>query len=242
METKAEACLSGSLDGNVNIRPVEEHIYSVLPEIEACNSYDKKWGTLYDWVACNSLYNRLVWGYSVSKFARLTEKALMSSEEGYVLDLGCGSLAFTAKTYVNYGERPVIMLDQSLKLLKLAKSRLLKLNKTMPENVILLHGDALHLPFKDRVFDTVISLNLLHVLDDAGSVLSGLKKVLTEGSKMYFTTLIKRNRFADRYLKMWENKGEVVARNLDDLSSIFHQNGIDPVCEINGNMAFVCCG
>ena len=54
-------------------------------------------------------------------------KALSSSSAGNVLDLGCGSLAFTAKVYSQYTERPVVLVDQSLKMLRMAKSRIMKL-------------------------------------------------------------------------------------------------------------------
>ncbi len=77
-------------------------------------------------VACNSIYNCLIWGYSTSKFASLTYDALRSSKEGIILDLGCGSLAFNANIYIQYLKRPVVLLDQSLKLLKIAKSRIIK--------------------------------------------------------------------------------------------------------------------
>lgn len=55
-------------------------------------------GTFYDLVLCNRFYNRLVWGYSITDYASLTRDALESTN-GWVLDAGCGSLAFTAKTY-----------------------------------------------------------------------------------------------------------------------------------------------
>jgi ubiquinone/menaquinone biosynthesis C-methylase UbiE len=234
-----ESGLSQLLSKNVNLSMIEPHIYSVFQNIEAANSYDKMFGNFYDRVACNPLYNRLVWGYSITKYASLAHIALTSSKNGFVLDLGCGSLAFTAKTYVQYSERPVVLLDQSLKLLRIAKARLTKLNGGVPENMIFLQADALQLPFVPNSFNTIISFNLLHVLYDVKKLLVGLKKVLSEDGRIYFTTLVKANRLADRYLKVWENAGEVVSRNIDQLHSVFDQSGMPIKHDINGNLAFI---
>ena len=54
--------LSELLKDATDLRLVEPHIYSVYPEHEQSNAYDK-FGRIYDVVACNRLYNRIVWGY-----------------------------------------------------------------------------------------------------------------------------------------------------------------------------------
>jgi SAM-dependent methyltransferase len=171
MTTIGESALSKLIANNINLKLIESQIYSVFQDIEAANPYDTGFGYIYDWIACNPLYNRLIWGYSITKFASLTHEALTSSKKGYVLDLGCGSLAFTAKTYIQYSDRPVVLLDQSIKMLRIAKSRLNKLNGKVPDNMILLHADALQLPFQPKSFNTIISQNLLHCLDDTKKLL-----------------------------------------------------------------------
>lgn len=239
METIDKNSLSELLLNDVSPTLIEPYIYSVLKDSESTNSYDKKFGNIYDWVACNSLYNRLVWGYSVADFASLTHNALTSSKDGWVLDVGCGSLAFAAKTYVKYFKRPVVLLDQSLKLLRIAKSRLEKLNGNVPENMVFLHGDALGLPFKPEKFNTIISLNLLHVLEDVRKALLGLKNVSAENGAMYFTTLVRNNRLADKYLKVWENAGELISRDMDQVHAVFNEVEIPIKYKISGNMAFI---
>ena len=71
--------------------------------------------TIYDVVACNWFYNRLMWGYSIKDYSTLCKDTLDSSSEGWALDLACGSLAFTAEVYSNCSNRPVVFLDQSLR-------------------------------------------------------------------------------------------------------------------------------
>jgi ubiquinone/menaquinone biosynthesis C-methylase UbiE len=218
---------------------IEPHIYSVFSDIEVANAYDTDFGNIYDWVACNPIYNRLIWGYSIENFAFFARGALTSSTTGNVLDLGCGSLAFTAKTYIQYSDRPVFLIDQSLKMLKLAKSRLMKLNGKVPDNMVFLHADALQLPFQQQSFKTIISLNLLHCLDDTKKLLIGLKELLAEDGKMYFTTLIKNNRLADRYLEALAKGGKLVSRNIKDHQAIFNQLGMSIKYDVKGNMAFI---
>ena len=234
-----EERLSEVIPKDMSISLVEPHIYSVIQNGVHANSFDEM-ASFYDLVICNPLYNRLVWGYSVKDYDILTQNALTSSKGGWILDVGCGSLAFTARTYIKYSERPVVLLDQSLKLLRIAKSRLARLNGKVPSNMVFLQGDALQLPFKPKNFNTIISLNLLHVFDDVKKVLLGLRNVLSEKGTISFTTLVKNNRVADKYLKMMlEKTCEVAPKNIDQLHVFFDELGIPIQYDINGNMAFI---
>ena len=225
---------------DVNLRLVEPHLYSPYAPGEQTNSYDDK-GSLafYDQVACSRIYNRLVWGYSTSDYHSLCRQALNSSTEGWVLDAGCGALAFTAQTYADYDQRPVVFLDQSITLLRLAKARIAKLRGTVPDNVVFLHGDVRELPFKLKSFGTIIALNLLHVLEDVAGVLRALRKILLDEGTIAFSTLIENNRLADRYLHMWAQAGELVPRNAGQLLAIFEGLGMPITYRIRGNMAFI---
>lgn len=231
--------LSALLSEHTSLKLIEPHIFSVLSDSETANTYDTKFGTVYDLVACNPIYNRLTWGYSVSLFSAITHDALRSSKKGNVLDLGCGSLAFTAKEYIRYSGRPVVLVDQSLKMLRIAKSRLLKINKTVPDNMVFLQADALWLPFREKSFDTVISENLLHCLSDTKSLLKELKNIISEDGRMYFTTLVKTNRFFDRYLGALAAGGKLVSRSMGDHQTIFNQLGMPIKYNINGNLASI---
>jgi ubiquinone/menaquinone biosynthesis C-methylase UbiE len=234
-----EERLSEVISKDVGLWLVEPHICSVYPNDEKMSSYDKLFGAFYDFVACNRFYNRLVWGYRTDDYTALCHNALTSSTDGWVLDAGCGSLAFSARAYVNDTRRPVVLLDQSLRLLRIAKSRLIKLNGHVPENMIFVHGDALQLPFRPKIFKTVISLNLLHVLEDIKGILQEIRNVLSDGGTISLTTLIESNRFADKYLHMWGKTGEVVPRNANQLFAVFEMLGMPVKYRIKGNMAFI---
>jgi ubiquinone/menaquinone biosynthesis C-methylase UbiE len=234
------ARLSEIIPPEVNLRLVEPHLYSPHGPGENANSYDQK-GALafYDKVACNRVYNRLVWGYSTSDYHALCRNALRSTTEGWVLDAGCGSLAFTAQTYAGYGERPVVFLDQSLTLLRLAKSRLAELHGRVPDNAVFLHGDVTWLPFKPQSFETIICMNLLHVFQDVQGVLLELKRVLMDEGTMSFTTLVENRRWADRYLRLWARAGEVIPRTATQLLAEFTALGLPVTYRVEGNLAFI---
>ncbi len=118
----------------------------------------------------------------------------------------------------------------------------MKLNGKVPANMVFIHADALQLPFRPNSFDIIISLNLLHCLDDTERLLIGLKNVLSKDGKMYFTTLVKNNRLADRYLQTLASGGKLVSRNIEEHQTVFNQLGMSIKYDINGNMAFIYCG
>jgi ubiquinone/menaquinone biosynthesis C-methylase UbiE len=132
-----------------------------------------------------------------------------------------------------------VLLDQSMKLLRMAKARLTNLHGSVPPNMVFLHGDALQPPFKPKSFTTIISMNLLHVLDDVRKVLLGFKSVMADGATVSFSTLIKSGRFADTYLNMLGKANAVVPRTADQLLAIFNEVAMPVKHHVSGNMAFI---
>ena len=232
--------LSEIISEDVTLNLVEPDIYSVYSIGDSPGAYDSIGAsTVYDMVACNRFYNWLMWGYSVKDYAILCEDSLASSHEGWVLDLACGSLAFTAKVYANCSNRPVVFLDQSLKLLRKGKFRLEQLKGNIPENMFFLHADALQLPFKTNIFHTVISLNLLHCIDDIKTALKEIKRVLIDGGNFALTTLVQSRRWSNRYLNMLAGSGALISRNPDELLSAFNEMEMQVTHKIKGNLAFI---
>ena len=234
--------LSKIISEDVILNLVEPGIYSVYSAGDSPGSYDSVGAsTIYDVFACNRFYNWLMWGYSIKEYAALCEETLHSAPKGWVLDLACGSLAFTAEFYAHRSNRPVVFLDQSLKLLRKGKSRLQKLTGNISENMFFLHADALRLPFKASIFHTVISLNLLHCLsiDDVKTALKEIKRVLSEGGKSAITTLVLSDRWSNRYLNMLDGSGALISRSFDELLSTFHDMEMEVSYQIKGNLAFI---
>lgn len=232
--------LSEIIAADVSLNLVEPGIYSVYPIGDPSGSYDSLGAsTIYDVVACNRFYNWLMWGYSIKDYAALCEDLLASPPESWVLDLACGSLAFTAEIYANCLNRPVVFLDRSLKLLRKGRSRLEKRKGRMSDNAFFLHANALQLPFKANIFHTVISLNLLHCLDDVQTALKEIKRVLIDGGNSAITTLVQSGRWSTCYLNMLARAGTLVSRSPDNLLSAFNDIKMQVTLEIKGNLAFI---
>ena len=236
----APQLLSEIIAEDVSLNLVEPAIYSVYSVGESPGSYDSIGvSSIYDVVACNRFYNWLMWGYSTKDYATLCKDALTASSEGWVLDLACGSLAFTAEIYAKCSNRPVVFLDQSLKLLRKGKSRLEKTVGKIPETMFFVHADALQLPFKANIFSSVISLNLLHCINDVKKVLKEIKRVLKAGGNSAITTLVQSHRWSNLYLDMLEKSGALFSRSPDELLSAFSDMEMHVSHNVKGNLAFI---
>jgi len=231
--------ISGLLSPDVVLYSVEPHIFSVYPESEPIHHYDQN-VSFYDRVIGNRFYNRLMWGYKISEFSDFTQTALDYRKSGWILDAGCGSLVFNAETYVRYSERPVLMLDQSIQMLRAAKSRFIGLCGEVPSNVVFLQGDILQLPFTQRSFSTVISLSVLHVIEDMRSMIGELWEVLEKEGNLSLTSLVLGRSVGDRYLRYLHKSGEVASpRNSEQVLGIFSDMGIPTEHYVRGNMLFI---
>jgi SAM-dependent methyltransferase len=221
------------------VRLIEERIYSVLPERPQAHLYDRR-AALYDWVVGTRLYNRVVWGTSMSDYVAFARQAVASDQDGMLLDAGCGSLLFTARAYLDC-QRPILACDQSVEMLRRARSRLMKFAVAVPERILLLQADLTSLPFRPGSFSTAICMNVLHHLADTESLLEGLKHLLAGGGQLYLTSLVKGNRlFGDRYLAALHTRGDFVQpRTGAELEkTIADSFGPDVSARMHGNMAY----
>ena len=91
---------------------------------------------------------------------------------GFVLDYGCG----TGIGIQFYKHLPVCGIDINFSMLKKLKCKL--------PNKELLQCDGEHLPFKDSVFDSSLSMGVLHHLSDPAVGLMEINRVLKKGSNL----------------------------------------------------------
>lgn len=220
-------------------RLVEDDIYSVLPDATHAHHYDRR-ASAYDLVVSTRLYNAVAWGSSPLDYITFARQALASSSEGRLLDAGCGSLLFTAPSYLD-SHRQILAFDQSIVMLRRARRRLLKLSGSVPSHILLLQADLNELPFRPDTFRTVLSLNVLHHFANAATLLANFKQLLTGGGQLFLTSLVSNNRFmGDRYLSALYRTGEFVRPRskveLQDLMVRTLGQGVD--YRVKGNMAF----
>ena len=222
-----------------SIRLVEEGIYSALPDKAQAHLYDRR-ASVYDLVVGTSFYNRVMWGALLPDYLKFARQAVAAHPTGILLDAGCGSLLFSAAAHLDC-QRPILACDQSLNMLRRARSRLRKLAGSVPERIFLLQADLSNLLFRPASFHTVLCMNVLHHLGDANALISGLKKLLVDGGHLYLTSLVKGHRFiGDHYLDALYRRGDFVQpRTGAELGVLLTRSfGESANYSVQGNMAY----
>jgi SAM-dependent methyltransferase len=212
--TTAPAFLTDLLLDPSAVRAVDDRVWSVLPPDVPGQRYDGR-AKAYDAVVGSRLYNRLLWGSSPRAYSAFAARALAWGS-GPLLDGGCGSLVFTADVYAR-ATRPIVLVDRSIGMLRAARARLLRACALTPssigppDEIVLLQGDIRRLPFRDGSFDTVLSMGMLHLFEDAGTIVTALSNAARPGGQLFLTSLIAETRVGRRYLSVLHRAGEVAA-------------------------------
>lgn len=221
-------------------RLLEDDIYSVLSDASQPHHYDRR-AAIYDWLVGSRLYNTIMWGSEPRDYVAFARQAVESSHDGKFLDAGCGSMLFTASTYLET-DRQIVAFDQSLAMLRRARRRLLEAAGRVPQNIILLQADLNDLPFRPASFRTVLCLNVLHQFAAATALLQNLERLLADEGHLFLTSLISNDRFiGDRYLSaLYRMREFVPPRTRSELRRILNEALQREVTYTEkGNMAFL---
>ena len=107
-----------------------------------------------------------------------------------VLDLGCGSGAFTPFIARVVGEKgKVYALDIQADMLKQLERKLSKPENRDIKNIKLIEGNAYELPFEDNSLDLVNMVTVLQEIPDRNRALQEVKRVLKRGGFFAVTEL-----------------------------------------------------
>lgn len=125
-----------------------------------------------------------------------------------VLDIGCGSGLFFSQVALQ--ANMVLGMDVSRKLLLKAKEQAKAFG-----NVSVLQADADHLPFTDKIFDSIFAFTVLQNMPKPPETLSELKRVAKLGGKVVVTGL-KKAFPLHLFMDVLENSGLKLAAFVDD--------------------------
>lgn len=219
---------------------VEPGIWSVLPRSTPRQRYDAR-VKVYDLVVGNRTYNRIFWGSSASKYMRFADASVSSRESGWHLDAGCGSLIFSAQSYARHPYRPIVLLDRSVGMLRHARSRLEKLQPPRKAPLVLLQADLLDLPFRAGVFDSVLSMGVLHLFSEPERVLGELIRVRAPSGALFLSSLVLGRSVGNAYLRLLHACGEVARpRSVAQVRAMVLRSAGRPLrIRRKGNMLFV---
>jgi len=107
-----------------------------------------------------------------------------------ILDLGCGNARHTRVMLERNFE--AIGLDVSYRILQIAKENELSLVKN--KLISLINGDALVLPFKNKAFNNIIMIAVIHhfeSIEERKEILQEIKRILTEKGTCLISTWLK---------------------------------------------------
>jgi ubiquinone/menaquinone biosynthesis C-methylase UbiE len=107
-----------------------------------------------------------------------------------VLDLGCGSGAFTPFVARAVGEKgKVYALDIQADMLKQLERKLSKPENKNIKNIKLIEGNAYELPFEDGSLDLIYMVTVLQEIPDRNRALQEVRRVLKSGGLFAVTEL-----------------------------------------------------
>jgi ubiquinone/menaquinone biosynthesis C-methylase UbiE len=231
--------LASLLAPGQTLRQLDDGLFSAFAEDDprAATEYDSA-AVGYDLLIGNPLYNRILWGVWPSTYAAFCDEALRSATDGPMLDAGCGTLVFTAEQYLRHADRPAVLVDNSLGMLRRARARLLRGTRAMPEHIALLQADLLGLPFAPGSFATSACWGVLHLFEEPEVVVRELARVTAENGEVHCTSLVADRPLGGRYLGMLSKRGIAAApKTSSQLRAGLSEAGFDAACRVVGNVA-----
>ena len=172
----------------------------------------------------------LVSGISFDKeYKMVTQTAQLEGDE-ILLDLGCGSGIYSRSLAQKLNRGTMVGLDLSVPMLNYASSRA---RSEGLENLLLIHGNALDLPFPDNEFDAVICCATIHhfSIPDLLRAIMEVRRVLKPGGRLMTASL--RNwipgKLSKRFVDWHYQKVGTNFFRPGDLESLFKQAGLNSV-------------
>jgi demethylmenaquinone methyltransferase / 2-methoxy-6-polyprenyl-1,4-benzoquinol methylase len=147
------------------------------------NLRDRAIQAMFDRIAGQyDVLNRVISFHCDRTWRNRAVQEILKSGHQFILDLGAGTgdLTFTAARKLA-GNGRVVGLDVSHQMLKLARSKQISANQG--EKTCFVQGSAMFSPFKDSIFDGVMSAFVLRNVSDLSLFFAHAFRVLKDGGK-----------------------------------------------------------
>ncbi len=214
--------------------PVEDGVIDLLPKSDQKRSLSQ---ALMEWKPLIRIYEGRLWRRSLLfalrtgiSFAReyelIAEAAKLEGDE-ILLDLACGPGIYSRPFARRLSRGAVVGLDLSVPMLDYASSRA---RAEGLDNLVLVHGNALDLPFPDNEFDAVNCCGAIHLFPDLPRAFGEISRVLGPGGR--FTAAAFRRpagRLAKSIASFYYRKFGLNSFLPAELESLFKQAGLNNV-------------
>ena len=165
------------------------------------------WAVTYDWSILKP------WLYSLQKKA---VSSIKLKNNLHILDLGCGTGDSLLLLYHLNKNLNLYGLDISEKMLKRA-------NKKLKEKAILRQGEAGKIPFRDNLFDYVITTEAFHHFPNPNLALKEIFRILKKGGKLILTDITFKSSIIKSLFKFLE-PGHVKIYTKEEFKDLFAKN------------------
>jgi ubiquinone/menaquinone biosynthesis C-methylase UbiE len=197
---KCNACGSASIelgpDRNHMLCGVCRRRYPIVDGILDLVSDQSEGGTWETYGNASFIYDFWVprigmplFGYGIGDVKSLTSEGLDQDKGGWILDAPSGTGFFTLELLRRRPNRRVVCLDLSLEMLGRARKRVEKYG--LGNRVVLIHGDALKMPFVSGAFETALCINGLHSIVARRAALCEFQRCLRGGGRVYGNVIVK---------------------------------------------------
>jgi SAM-dependent methyltransferase len=213
--------------------PVADGVLDLLPGSEASRTLAQ---AAMEWEPLVAIYESRLWrrsplftlltGISFDDEYDVIKTAASPGGARCILDLACGSGIYSRRLARECPKGTVVGLDLSLPMLRHA-ARYARTEHT--ENLRLVRGNALDLPFENDTFDVVNCCGALHLFPNLPRVLAEIERVLAPNGR-FTAAVFKRqdSRFSERLNDLRRDLIGLTAFTADELAMLYGDAGLRP--------------
>jgi ubiquinone/menaquinone biosynthesis C-methylase UbiE len=139
------------------------------------NNYDTLLSVRKIWIKIGC---KIIWGFEDAKYANELLTWVPNDFSGKLLDIPTGTALFTVNKYVGIKNANIICMDYSQDMLAKAKE---KFKQYGLDNIECMQGDVENLPFEDKTFDMVLSMNGFHAFQNKKKSFEEIHRILKCG-------------------------------------------------------------
>jgi ubiquinone/menaquinone biosynthesis C-methylase UbiE len=177
-------------------------------------------------------------GPSMTGEARIASELMQLSEGQVMLDVACGPGNFSRRFSPVVGPKGLVVgIDGSARMLRQGAA---ELEAAEVDNVALVRGNAMRLPFEDRSFDAVCCFAALHLFSDPLTALDEMTLVLKPGGRLAIMTSVRRPFLPSPAKPAFERLSGLRVFEREGVVNALTQRGYDEIDQrISGAVQFV---